>query len=196
MKQIFAPSLALALAAVPAAAVAAEPAAATVETLHGGLLSIMRAGGSSAARARTIGPVIDRTFDIPLMTRLAVGPKWTSIPAAQQSDLVEAFRDLTVSQYVKNFDSYGGEKFVMGGVDSRGADKLVRTTLDSGGKSETLDYRLRNSGGTWKIVDVYFRSAISQLATRRADFARVLDKGGASALIAHLNRLAAKGGDG
>lgn len=192
MKHLFAPAMAVALAAVPVTAVAAEPAAATVETLHDGLLRIMRAGGSNAARARTIGPVIDRTFDIPLMTRLAVGPKWNSIPAAQQAGLVEAFRDLTVSQYVKNFDSFGGEKFVTAGVQARGADKLVRTSLTSGKTSESLNYRVRNIGGQWKIVDVYYRNAISQLATRRADYARVLDKGGATALIAHLNRLAAK----
>lgn len=192
MNHLFAASVAVALSAVPVAAVAAEPAAETVERLHGGLLTIMRTGGSKAVRARTIAPVVDRTFDIPLMTRLAVGPKWNSIPAAQQAGLVEAFRDLTVSQYAKNFDSFGGEKFVLGGVDARGADKLVRTTLNSGKTRETLNYRLRNSGGQWKIVDVYYRNAISQLATRRADFARVLGKGGAPALIAHLNRLAAK----
>lgn len=192
MKHLFAPSLALALAVVPVAAVAAEPAAATVETLHGGLMTIMRAGGSNATRARTIGPVIDRTFDIPLMARLAVGPSWNSIPAAQQTNLVDAFRALTVSQYAKNFDSYQGEKFVTAGVDARGADKLVRTTLTSGTRTETLNYRLRSSGGQWKIVDVYYRNAISQLATRRADFARVLQKGGAAALIDHLNKLTAK----
>ena len=35
-------------------------------------------------------------------------------------------------------------------------------------------------------------NAISQLATRRADFERVLKTGGAPALISHLNRLAAR----
>lgn len=194
MKHFAAPAIAIVLAAAPAAAVAAESAAATVETLHDGLLTIMRAGGSAGARARTIGPVIDRTFDIPLMTRLAVGPKWTTIPAAQQAGLVQAFRNLTVAQYAKNFDSFGGEKFVTGGVQARGGDKLVQTSLTSGAKREALNYRVRNSGGRWKIVDVYYRNAISQLATRRADYARVLEKGGAPALIAHLNRLAAKPG--
>ena len=192
MKPVFAFALAGALAATPAVAVAAEPAVATVETLHGGLLSIMRAGGNHAARARAIGPVIDRTFDIPLMTRLAVGPSWNTIPAAQQNALVQAFRALTVSQYAKNFASFDGERFATAGVDARGADKLVRTTLRSGTKTETLNYRLRGSGGSWKIVDVFYRNAISQLATRRADFARVLKTGGATALIAHLNRLAAR----
>ena len=187
-------AFALAAGAAPAVAQANDPAVSTVNTLHGGLLNIMRAGGSRGSRSQTIGPVVDRTFDIPLMTRLAVGPSWNTIPAAQQASLIRAFRSLTVSQYAKNFDAFGGERFLNGGVEARGADKLVKTTLQSGSTRESLNYRLRNSGGGWKIVDVYYRNAISQLATRRADFARVLKTGGAPALIAHLNRLAARSG--
>lgn len=193
-------SVAFALAAAVPALVAmpsvaqAEPAGDTVNALHGGLLALMRSGGTQATRARAIGPVVDRTFDIPLMTRLAVGPSWATIPPAQQAALVQAFRNLTVAQYAKNFNSYAGETFVLGGIDTRGGDKLVRTTLTSGRTSESLNYRLRASGAQWKIVDVYYRNAISQLATRRADFDRVMKTGGAPALIAHLNRLAARAG--
>ena len=183
-------------AAVPVVAAppafAADPAQGTIDALHAGLLSVMKAGGTQASRARAIAPVVDRTFDLPLMTRLSVGPAWTTIPAAQQGALVQAFRGLTVAQYAKNFSSFGGERFVMGAVETRGGDKLVRTTLNSGRTTESLNYRLRASGGQWKIIDVYYRNAISQLATRRADFARVLKTGGAPALIAHLNRLAAR----
>jgi phospholipid transport system substrate-binding protein len=187
-------AFALAASASPVVAQATDPAVSTVNTLHGGLLNIMRARGTHASRAQSIGPVVDRTFDLPLMTRLAVGPSWTTIPAPQQAALVRAFRALTVSQYAKNFDAFGGERFVFGGIEARGADKLVKTTLQSGSTRESLNYRLRNSGGQWKIVDVYYRNAISQLATRRADFARVLKTGGAPALVAHLNRLAARAG--
>jgi phospholipid transport system substrate-binding protein len=192
-------TIAIALAAVlPVAAApsafAADPAQDTVNALHGGLLTLMKAGGTQAGRARAIAPVVDRTFDIPLMTRLSVGPAWSGIPAQQQAGLVQAFRNLTVSQYAKNFNSYSGERFVMGQIESRGGDRLVRTTLSSGRTNESLNYRLRNSGGQWKIIDVYYRNAISQLATRRADFERVMKTGGATALIAHLNRLAARAG--
>lgn len=183
-------------AAVPIVAAppafAADPAQGTVDALHAGLLTVMKSGGTQASRARAIAPVVDRTFDLPLMTRLSVGPSWTTIPVAQQAGLVQAFRNLTVAQYAKNFSSFGGERFVMGAVETRGGDKLVRTTLNAGRTTESLNYRLRASGGQWKIIDVYYRNAISQLATRRADFARVLKTGGAPALIAHLNRLAAR----
>jgi phospholipid transport system substrate-binding protein len=188
--------LALTLTAPRALAQAADPALGTVQTLNAGLLATMRAGAGagSAGRARTIAPVVDRTFDIALMTRLSVGPSWTTIAPADQTALVAAFRAMTVAQYAKNFDSFGGESFsVVPQVETRGGDKLVRTTLNvPKGAPEQLNYRLRMSGGAWKIIDVYYRSAISQLATRRSEFARPLATGGAPALIAHLNRLAAR----
>lgn len=194
--------IALALAftlAIPAAlaqAQVADPAIGTVNVLKSGLLAAMRAGAPAgqAGRARVLTPAIDRTFDIPLMTRLAVGPAWTGISAADQSGLVAAFRALTIAQYAKNFDSYGGESFAVAPqVETRGGDKLVRTTLNvPKGSDEALNYRLRQSGGQWKIIDVYFRNSISQLATRRSEFARPLATGGAQGLIAHLNRLASR----
>lgn len=187
---------AAAIVAPSAVAQTADPAASTVQALHSGLLSIMHAGaaGGQTGRAHQIAPVIDRTFDLPQMTRLAVGPSWTGLSAADQSALVAAFRSLTIAQYAKNFDSFSGERFTMAPqVETRGGDKLVRTTLIvPKGNPEALGYRLRQSGGQWKIIDVYYRNSISQLATRRADFARVLASGGAKALIAHLDELAAR----
>lgn len=183
--------------AAPATAQTADPVA-TVQALDAGLLSIMKSGaaGGQRARAAAIGPVIDRTFDIPQMTRIAVGPAWNATAPADQQALVAAFRRLTIAQYAGNFDSFSGQSFTISPtVETRGADKLVRTTLaNPRGASESLAYRLRQSGGGWKIIDVFYRNAISQLATRRSDFARVLQTGGAKALVQHLNALAAKAG--
>jgi phospholipid transport system substrate-binding protein len=50
---------------------------------------------------------------------------------------------------------------------------------------------LRDTGNGWRVIDVFYRNAISQLATRRSDFAGVVAKGGAAGLIGHLNALAA-----
>lgn len=184
----------LSVMAVPGVALAqaGDPAAQTVEALDAGLIATMKTGGGQAARARVIGPVVDRAFDIPAMARLSVGPPWTTFSPLEQANVVAAFRAMTVAQYAANFDSYSGEKFTLvGAVETRGTDKLVRTTLTGSGTSEALNYRLRENGGQWKIIDVFYRNAISQIATRRSDFAGVIAKGGASALVAHLNRLAA-----
>jgi phospholipid transport system substrate-binding protein len=50
---------------------------------------------------------------------------------------------------------------------------------------------MRQSDGVWKVVDVYY-GAISQLTTRRSDFAAPLASGGAKGLIAHLETTSAK----
>jgi len=187
---------ALLLAAAPLPAAAADPAQEPVAVLDDGLIAIMKAGkaAGTAGRAATIGPIVDRVFDIPLMTRLAVGPAWNGFSAADQAGLVAAFRRLTVSQYAVNFDGYSGERFTIAPkVEERGDDRLVRTTLTPAkGDPVAISYRLRQTNGSWKIIDVFYKNAISQLATRRSDFAAALASGGAKGLIAHLDRLAAK----
>ena len=179
----------------PAAAQASDPAIATVDGLDNGLLAIMRAGGAAgqAGRERQIAPVVDRSFDIPLMTRLSVGPAWLSFSAHDQAALITAFWAMTIAQYAHNFDGFSGQRFtVVPQVVTRGMDKVVRTSLlTPGSEAEPLNYRLRENAGQWKIIDVYYRSDISQLSTRRSDFASVLASGGAPALIVRLNHLAA-----
>ena len=45
------------------------------------LLAVMRNGEALGARGRysQIGPAVARSFDIPFMTRVAVGPGWTGL---------------------------------------------------------------------------------------------------------------------
>jgi phospholipid transport system substrate-binding protein len=174
---------------------AVDPAQAPVDQLHDALIASMKAaqgGAKESARAQKLGPVIDRVYDIPQMARISVGSAWVGFSPADQVAMVQAFRAMTLAQYASNFDGYTGERFVVQGApELRGLDKVVRTLLISPkGSSEALAYRLRESGGQWRIVDVIYRQGISELATRRADFAAVLAKGGAQALIAHLNKLA------
>lgn len=187
--------LASTAAPVVALAQAADPAVSTVEELDAGLLRTMRAGGTVQSRSKVIAPVLERAFDLALMTRLAVGPEWVKLSPADQQALVDAFRRMTIAQYARNFDGYSGETFeVSPRVEGRGGDKVVRTTLKvPKGASVAISYRLRQGGGGWRIIDVFYNNAISQIATRRSDFGTVLQKGGAKALVARMNAIAAKG---
>ena len=190
--------LALAMAVSPSVAYANDPPQASVRTLDDGLLAIMKSGHAAGVRGRAaaIAPVIDRVFDLPLMTRLAIGSSWTTIAPADQAALVTAFRRMTIAQYASNFDGFSGQSFAIDPtIEARGVDRVVRTTLNNP-KSDpvAIAYRLRQTGGSWKVIDVFYRNSISQLATRRADFAGVMASGGARALIAHLDALSAKAG--
>jgi len=185
----------LAPAFAPSArAAAADPAAARVEAFDDALISAMKAGAAAGARGRgrTLAPAVESDFDLPTMTRFAVGPAWASMSEAQHSALIGAFTRYTVASYASNFDSYGGQKFQIQTVQTRGPDKIVPCQLISPhGAPVTLIYRLHETPSGWKIIDIYF-NGISQLTTRRADFAQPLSMGGASGLISHLDALTQK----
>jgi phospholipid transport system substrate-binding protein len=141
-------------------------------------------------RYHALEPVIEQAFDLPLMTSLAVGPDWASFSVEQQRAAITAFTRLTIASYAHNFRVYNGERFeIDGNVVSRGIDKVVQTHLiPRHDQPVSLIYRMRESGGIWKIIDVYYGS-ISQLTTRRSDFAGPLASGGVQALVTHLNSL-------
>ena len=191
-------AIAQAAAATIAVAQVNDPAQAPVQALNDGLLGLMKAGKPTGIKGRVaaIAPVVDRVYDLPLMTRLAVGSAWTTIGAADQTALIAAFRRMTISQYASNFDGFSGQSFTIAPkVDVRGTDRLVRTTLNSRGAAPiAIAYRLRSNNGSWRIIDVFYRDSISQLATRRADFSAILASGGAKALVAHMNALSTKAG--
>ena len=188
-------SLAVASGA-PARAASADPAAAQIDAFDNGLIETMKAGKSLglSGRYKKLEPVVARAFDIPTMIAFAVGPTWAQIPAAQREALTGAFNRLTVASYAKNFDSFSGERFMVNPtVVTRGPDKLVQTQIIAPGQAPVaINYRMRQSGGSWKVIDVYYNGAISHLTTRRADFSAPLAHGGPAALITHLNALVDK----
>ncbi|MGI8841499.1 MAG: ABC transporter substrate-binding protein [Caulobacteraceae bacterium] len=192
---IFAAAFLALVAPAFARAAPADPAAARIEAFDRALVDTMKAGPAlgPAGRYRKLAPAVEGAFDLPVMTRFAVGPAWATMSEADRQALIGAFTRLTVASYAHNFDRFGGEKFdIDPAVQSRGADKIVRCRLTtSDGKTVNLLYRMHAAAGGWKIVDVYY-GAVSQLTTRRADFAAPLASGGAKSLIAHLAATSAK----
>lgn len=189
--------LALAMGA-PAvwAAAGGDPAAQAIEGFDADLIDTMKQAKALGVqgRFRKLEPIVARAYDIATMIRFAVGPAWSTMTPGQQATLTEAFRRLTAASYAHSFDGYSGERIeVDPNVATRGPDKVVQTRLISPHEAPVaIAYRMRQSGGAWKIIDVFYNGAISQLTTRRADFASILAQGGAPALIAHLNALVDK----
>jgi phospholipid transport system substrate-binding protein len=177
---------------VGAAHASVDPAANQIESLDNALLESMKAGPTLtiAQRYRKLAPVIELTFDLPAMTAFAVGPAWGNFSAEDKQATIAAFTRLTIASYAHNFAGFDGERFeIQPEVVARGVDKIVQTHLIPPHSAPvSLMYRMRESAGSWKIIDVYY-GAISQLTTRRADFAAPITSGGAASLIAHLNAL-------
>ena len=172
-------------------AAATDPAAIQVQTLTNSLLKSMRAGTaqSMTERFKFLEPVIEQVFDLPLVTRLSVGPEWAKFSPDEQKALIAAFTRFTVANYAHNFRDFDGQQFqIDDNVASRGQERIVHTrVIPAHDTPVTLLYRMHDADGTWKIVDVY-SSGVSELALRRSDFAAAIAAGGAPTLLAHLNK--------
>ena len=141
-------------------------------------------------------PVINKVYDIPLMTRISVGPQWSSLTPDQQTKVTEAFKKLSIATYASRFDGYGGESFqITGESPANGGDEIIDTKLmRPNDEPVELNYRLRKTGDDWKIIDVYLSGTISQLANYRSEFAATLRSGGADALVDLINKKVADEG--
>jgi phospholipid transport system substrate-binding protein len=62
--------------------------------------------------------------------------------------------------------------------------------VKANGEPVQVDYLMRRSGDSWLISDIYVDGAISEVATRRSEFAGILKAEGIDGLISALNRKA------
>ena len=179
----------LGAALLPVAAYAADPD--TMQPIQGllqGLTQVAAAGRGTpfAQRFNLLAPSVERAFDLPAILQLAVGPRWASLPPAEQQTLMDAFRKFTVCSYVANFDNANGQQIqVVPENRNVGADQVVATQLTGGGDTTRIDYVMRRTASGWKAVDVLLNGAISQVAVNRSDW-RALLASGAGALISSL----------
>jgi len=167
-------------------------APAIIENFYAALLAVMKQAKqlSFDERYKRLAPAIEQTLDLGLMTRLAVGPGWAQLPADQQQRLSAAFARYTISVYANRFDNYGGERFEVAPTTKPNPSGVIVESwlIKSNGERVTLNYLLRQETGSWKVIDVYLSGTVSELATRRSEFAAVLQREGANGLVQMIER--------
>lgn len=164
-----------------------------IRALDDALLDIMRAGKTAPFQKRfdMLAPAVDRAFDLPHILRVSVGPGWSELSPPLQTSLLAAFRRYTVASYVDNFDSFDDQHFELQPATRAlpdGEQVVITRIVARSGDSHQLDYVMREQGGVWKAVDVLADGAISRVAVQRSDFRHLLNEGGATALMASLQR--------
>lgn len=181
--------------AAPRPARAAEAPAAPIQRLSQAMLTIMKQGRATpfAQRASELAPALESALNIPQILRLSVGASWTSLPAAEQQRLLEVFRQYILATFVENFNSYDGQTVtVLPNARALGdGAQVVRQEIipANGTNPHALDYVMRPApDGTWKATDVLADGTISRVAVLRSDFAALLARGGAPALVASLQQ--------
>ena len=138
-------------------------------------------------------------FDFAAMTRLAVGKAWRKATPEQQQALESNFRSLLVSTYTTALSLASGADRSVEVKPLRSpwdqSDVTVKTLVRQPGQGPiTIDYRMENTAGGWKVYDVLVDD-LSLVTTYRGTFTETIDKSGIDGLVKALeekNRSLAK----
>jgi phospholipid transport system substrate-binding protein len=188
VRAVFGVTLLVSFGYLPLAAETPNESVAKIETYYQQLMPTIQQAArlSVVERDRRFTPIFTAVFDIPTMTRLAVGPSWREFSAQQQAAIRDGFARFIVADYSSQITDYSGERFVVDPLpipEARGGGEIVKTKLlQSNGRTVSINYLVR--GG--RVVDIYLNGTISDLALRRDEFSSIIASSGAEGLIRKL----------
>lgn len=162
---------------------AEEPeATAVVKHLNDTLLGVLKDAqrlGYEGRRAR-LAPAVDAAYDVPFMAEKALGRHWKTLSDADRARWISLSRQFSTANYAANFDHWSGQTIDLLGQDAAASDTvIVRTHInDPEGEGVDMSYRLHRTEQGWRIIDVYLKGTVSELALRRSDYAGVLERDG------------------
>ncbi len=180
----------LALGSRPAAAGGA--AGDVVRGFYDALLGAMKEADALGYEGRfnKMSPAIETAFDMPYMTRVAVGRTWTSLSDEVKDRLIDVFLQFTVANYASSFDGYSGERFEVGAEKALDDGRLIAFSkmIRTQDPPIEFNYIMRQEGDSWRILDILLDGTISQLAARRSEFTSIIGREGVEGLITTLEK--------
>ena len=147
-------------------------------------------GMSQDAKKAEFRNLLNDSFDMNTIGRFSLGNYWKSATPAQQQEYLKLFNNMIVKVYSKRFSDYKGQKFEVRSARPENKDTVVTSfIIPSDGPQVQVDWRVRNKGGSYKVVDIIVEG-VSMSQTQLADFASVLQRGGGKVdvLLQHLRQ--------
>jgi phospholipid transport system substrate-binding protein len=186
---------ALALAALMVVVASARPAAGgsaleAIQSTSSAVIRVLEDGqlkgpDRAAERQRRLEQVVGDRFDFPEMAKRSLGGPWRSLTEAERREFVDLFRRLLSHTYLAKLEGYAGEQVVCLGERVEDGYAEVRTKLLTGKDEIPVDYRLRGTGGDWRIYDVVV-DGVSLVNNYRGQFARILRSSSYAGLVEQL----------
>jgi len=167
-----------------------------VRELSDAVIAVLQEKNLSAdAKREKIRGIVQGYVDFPTMARLVLARNWASLSDSQKAEFIEEFKQHLSVTYGKNVESYNNEKVqITGDRDEGRGDWTVQTKIlrPQGGGDILVDYRLRDLGGEWKVIDLIIER-VSLVSNFRSQFQEVMANGGFEKLLQLLREKNAAG---
>jgi phospholipid transport system substrate-binding protein len=148
----------------------------------------LKGEGKAQERRQKLREAINTRFDFEEMAKRSLGPEWQKRSPEEQKEFVRSFTALLEGAYFDQLESYNGEKVRL--VNERQDKDFAEVStkiLNNKGEDFSINYRLQDINGDWKIFDVVVEN-ISLVNNFRSQFNRVLAKSSYADLVQTMNQ--------
>jgi phospholipid transport system substrate-binding protein len=125
-------------------------------------------------RRQQIKEIIRERFDFGEMARRSLGPEWQRRTPEERKEFVKLFIDLLERAYISAIEDVEAVRDLREKVDGNYAEVKTRV-VDKKGVEFSVDYRLHNVNGDWKVYDVLVEN-VSLVNNYRDQFNRILTR--------------------
>jgi phospholipid transport system substrate-binding protein len=146
------------------------------------------------ATRKKLETILTKAVDLEGMARSALGSNWTKTSEAKRKKFMDAFKNRFRKATGEQLDQYRSTQVKYLPEQPNDGDTLVPTEVAIKGEPTRIDYRMRQQGGDWRIVDIVVDD-VSTVENYRSSFNRIVKKEGMDGLIARLEG-PAKPGEG
>ena len=157
-----------------------------VNELHESLIKISNKTINSDNIA-LIDDVVKNSYDLEKMGKIIIGVDWKQIDTNTQKEFINVFKRFISVNYFRRFNKINELDFEHQTVKVIGEKfKLARVILTADNEKLKIDYLLGFKNEKWKIFDVLIDGSISEVATKKSDFKKIIKEEGVSGLVKNL----------
>jgi len=158
----------------------------SVNALHESLIKISNKKIKSKNLA-LMDDVVKNSYDLEKMGKMIIGVKWKKVEIKMQKEFIDVFKRFISVNYLRRFNKINDLDFEHQSVRViEDKFRLAGVILIADNERIKIDYLLGFKNDRWKIFDVLLDGSISEIATKKSDFKKIINEEGLSGLIKNL----------
>ena len=158
----------------------------SVNALHESLIKISNKKIKSKNLA-LMDDVVKNSYDLEKMGKMIIGVNWKQVETKMQKEFINVFKRFISVNYLRRFNKINDLDFEHQSVRViEDKFRLAGVILIADNERIKIDYLLGFKNDRWKIFDVLLDGSISEIATKKSDFKKIINEEGLSGLIKNL----------
>ena len=160
----------------------------SLNALHNSLVKISNKKIKSKNLA-LMDDVVKNSYDLEKMGKMIIGVNWKRMEISMQKEFINVFKRFISVNYLRRFNKINDLDFEHQSVRViEEKFRLAGVILIADNERIKIDYLLGFKNDQWKIFDVLLDGSISEIATKKSDFKKVINDEGVSGLIKNLRK--------